>query len=164
MKSNLSQSEKITDGLRRSFKSGDCKMANRACYGYTVVNDGELCINEAEAKIVRWIFNSYLAGDSFGKIAKGLEKQSTCSPTGKAKWNCEAISKLLSNEKYIGSVLLQKTMSFCGTQFSNDGELEKVLIQGHHDAIIAPETFERVQQMKQERAKQPAQGMEMVRY
>ena len=164
MKTNLSQSEKITDGLRRSFKSGDCKMANRVCYGYTVMNDGKLCINEAEAKTVRWIFNSYLAGDSFGKIAANLERMGIVSPSGKMKWNREAISKLLSNEKYIGSVLLQKTMSFCGTQFSNDGKLEKVLIKDHHDAIIAPETFERVQQMKQERAKQPAQGMEMVMY
>lgn len=39
----------------------------------------------------------------------------------------EPISKLLSNEKYIGSALLQKTLSICGAQFKNDGELERVL-------------------------------------
>ncbi|MEG1954384.1 MAG: recombinase family protein, partial [Hydrogenoanaerobacterium sp.] len=98
-------------------------MANRICYGYTTAADGELIINEVEAKIVRFIFDCYLGGDSFGKIAIALEKQGVLSPTGKTKWNREAISKLLSNEKYTGSVLLQKAMSFAGAQFQNDGEL-----------------------------------------
>lgn len=57
----------------------------RVCYGYNTQSDGELVINEAEAKVVRWIFNCYLAGDNFGKIAAGLEKQGVLSPTGKAK-------------------------------------------------------------------------------
>ncbi|MEG1884463.1 MAG: recombinase family protein, partial [Clostridia bacterium] len=130
---SFEQSVKITEGLRKSFQNTDCKMANRICYGYTTATDGELTINEVEAKIVRWIFERYLNGDSFGKIATALEKQGIPSPTGKAKWNREAISKLLSNEKYAGSVLLQKTMSFAGAQFKNDGELDQVLIQGHHE-------------------------------
>ena len=108
------KSEQITEGLRKSFQTADCKMANRPCYGYTVDADGELVVQETEAAVVRWIFDRYLAGDSFGKIAAGLEKQGILSPTGKAKWNREAISKLLSNEKYTGSVLLQKTVSICG--------------------------------------------------
>ncbi|MEG2668817.1 MAG: recombinase family protein, partial [Lachnospiraceae bacterium] len=74
-------------------------------------------------------------------------------PTGKAKWNREAISKLLSNEKYTGSVLLQKTTSFAGTQFQNDGELDQVLIKGHHEPIVTVVDFENVQQMKNERSK-----------
>lgn len=152
------QSEKITEGIRKSFQSTDSKMANRVCYGYATQTDGELVINEAEAKIVRWIFSSYLAGESFGKIAMGLEKQSIISPTGKAKWNREAISKLLSNEKYTGSVLLQKTMSLCGIQFKNDGELERVFIKGHHEAIISPADFDNVQQMKNERSKTQTQN------
>ena len=46
-------------------------------------------------------------------------------------------------------------MSFCGVQFKNDGELEQVLIKNHHDAIIPAQDFERVQQIKNERAKSP---------
>lgn len=156
------QSEKIIEGIRKSFQAVDSKMANRVCYGYTAQPDGELAINENEAAVVQWIFDHYLAGDSFGKIAAGLEKQSILSPTGKAKWNREAISKLLSNEKYTGSVLLQKTMSLCGTQFKNDGELAQVLIKDHHDAIISTEDFQRVQGMKMERSKAPAQEINMT--
>lgn len=157
MNNFINKSNQITEGLRKSFQSAECKMANRACYGYNTRPDGELVINESEAKVVHWIFAHYLAGDSFGKITAELEKQGISSPTGKAKWNREAISKLLSNEKYTGSVLLQKTMSFCGVQFKNDGELEQVLIRNHHEAIIPTQDFERVQQIKKERAKSQTQ-------
>lgn len=163
MNNYFDKSLQITRGLRKSFQSVDCMMANRSCYGYTTFANGELSINETEAAVVRWIFDCYLAGDSFGKIAIGLEKQNVLSPTGKAKWNREAISKLLSNEKYTGSVLLQKTVSFCGTQFANNGELEQVLITNHHDVIIATTDFEKVQRMKSERSKTLTQdrGMKM---
>lgn len=134
-------------------------MANRTCYGYDTSETGELTVNEEQAKAVRWIFERYLAEDSFGKIAKGLEKQSICSPTGKAKWNREAISKLLSNEKYVGMVLLQETMSFCGMQFSNDGKLKKILVKNYHEAIISAEDFELVQRMKQKRSKSQDQSV-----
>lgn len=70
--------------------------------------DGELVIQETEAAVVRWIFVRYLAGDSFGKITAGLEKQGISSPTGKAKWNREAISKLLSNVVYSSRMMGNK--------------------------------------------------------
>lgn len=155
------KSEQITEGLRKSFQTAGCKMANRVCYGYAVDADGELVIQETEAGVVRWIFARYLSGDSFGKITAGLEKQGISSPTGKAKWNREAISKLLSNEKYTGSVLLQKTVSICGVQFQNDGEQNQVLIKGHHEAIISVSDFEKVQQMKAGRSKAQSQKCSM---
>ena len=158
------KSEQIIEGLRKSFQTTDCKMANRPCYGYTVNADGELVIQETEASVVRWIFACYLAGDSFGKIAASLEKQGILSPTGKAKWNREAIFKLLSNEKHTGSMLLQKTVSICGVQFQNDGQQSQVLIKGHHEAIISVSDFEKAQQIKAGWSKGSAQahGMKML--
>jgi hypothetical protein len=144
----IDKSKRITEGVRKSFQSADCKMANRSCYGYDTMPDGELIVNGAEAKVVRWIFERYLSGDSLGKIAAGLQNQNIPYPSGKPKWNREAISKLLSNEKYTGAVLLQKTLSVCGAQFKNEGELEQVLIRNHHDAIIPAEDFAKVQRIK----------------
>lgn len=72
------------------------------------------------------------------------------SPTGKLRWSREATSKLLSNEKYTGCVLLKKTLSVCGTQFKNEGELQQVLIRNHHEAIILAEDFVKVQLIKNE--------------
>lgn len=153
MTNYINKSNVITEGLRKTFQSTDCKMANRRCYGYDILPNGNLTVNQTEAEVVRWIFKRYLAGDSFGKIATGLEQQRALSPTGKAKWSRESISKLLSNEKYAGSVLLQKTMSICGTQLKNEGELDQVLITHHHEVIISAQDFEMVQQIKNERAK-----------
>ena len=93
----IQKSEAIKNGLRKGFQDGSSKMAKRKCYGYEVSSDGELEINPDEAKVVSWIFERYLAGDSLGKIAAGLERQGIPSPTGKPRWNREAIDKLLSN-------------------------------------------------------------------
>ena len=43
-----------------------------------------------KAKVVRWIFERYLAGDSLGKIAAGLKQCGILSPTGRSKWNRQA--------------------------------------------------------------------------
>ena len=127
-------------------------MARRKCYGYDVGSDGELMVNPDEAIVVRWMFGRYLKGDSLGKIAVGLEQQGIPSPTGKAKWNREAIDKLLSNEKYTGRVLLQKTVSTGAAQIDNDGLMERYLYTGTHEAIIDDEMFEAVQEEKQKRS------------
>ena len=129
-------------------------MAKRKCYGYDVSPDSELTINPEEANVVRWIFKQYLAGNSLGKIAAGLEQQGIPSPTGRAKWNREAIDKLLSNEKYTGRVLLQKTISTGAVQIENNGLMERYLYSGTHEAIISDEIFMAVQQKKLNRSKE----------
>ena len=127
-------------------------MAHRKCYGYEVGSNSELAVNPEEAKVVRWIFEQYLAGDSLGKIASGLEQQGIPSPTGRPKWNREAINKLLSNEKYTGRVILQKTISTGTVQIENNGPMERYLYTGSHEAIISDEMFKVVQKEKQKRS------------
>ena len=87
----IQKSEAIKNSLRKGFQDGSSKMACRKCYGYEVGPNGELTVNLKEAKVVRWIFEQYIAGDSLGKIAAGLEQQGIPSPTGRAKWNREAM-------------------------------------------------------------------------
>lgn len=155
------KSEAIKAGLRKGFQDGSSKMARRKCYGYIIGSDGQLVINSDEAQIVRWIFERYLAGDSLGKIGVGLERQGIPSPTGKSKWNREAIDKLLSNEKYTGRVLLQKTISTGASQIENDGLMDRYLYIGTHEAIIADEMFMSVQQEKLTRTKNPEKEVTM---
>ncbi|NBI67134.1 hypothetical protein D1646_09950 [Pseudoflavonifractor sp. 60] len=151
----IQKSEAIKAGLRKGFQDGSSKMARRKCYGYEVGPDGDLTVNPDEAQVVCWIFERYLAGDSLGKIAAGLERQGILSPTGKPKWNREAIDKLLSNEKYTGRVMLQKTISTGAVQIENDGLMERYLYAGTHEAIISDEMFTAVQQEKLSRSKEP---------
>ena len=151
----IQKNEAIRSGLQKGFQDGTSKLAQRKCYGYDVGPDGELTINPDEAAIVRWIFDQYLSGSSLGTIAVDLEKKGILSPTGKSKWNREALNKLLSNEKYTGRVLLQKTVSVGGSQIENDGLMDRYLYTDSHEAIISDEMFQAVQQKKLSRAKNP---------
>ena len=157
----IQKSEAIKNGLQKGFQDGSSKMAKRKCFGYDVGSDGELAINPEEAQVVCWIFEQYLAGNSLGKIAAGLEKQGIPSPTGKPRWNREAIDKLLSNEKYTGRVMLQKTVSTGAVQIENDGLMERYLYTDSHEAIISDEMFQAVQQKKLSRAKNPGNVIAM---
>ena len=58
-------------------------------------------------------------------------------------WHIETVRKILNNEKYYGDVLLQKTYVsdyFTGKQSLNNGELDKYLIEGHHEGIVSKPT------------------------
>ena len=157
----IQKSKAIKAGLRKGFQDGSSKMANRKCYGYEIGPDGELVVNPDEAQIVCWIFEQYLLGKSLGKIAAGLEARGVLSPTGRSKWNREAIDKLLSNEKYTGRVLLQKTVSTGAVQIENNGLMERYLYTGSHEAIISDEMFMAVQQEKLSRSKEPQNHVAM---
>ena len=150
----IQKSEAIKNSLRKGFQDGSSKMAKRKCYGYDINPNGELAVNPDEAKVVCWIFEQYLAGNSLGKIVAGLEKQCIPSPTGRPRWNREAIDKLLSNEKYTGRVLLQKTISTGAVQIENDGLMDWYLYTDTHEAIISDEMFMAVQQEKFNRSKE----------
>ena len=151
----IKKSESIRHDLRKGFQNGTSKLAQRKCYGYDVGPNGDLTINPDEAIIVHWIFDQYLSGSSLGTIAAGLEKKGILSPTGKTNWSREALNKLLSNEKYTGRVLLQKTVSVDGSQIENDGLMDRYLYTDSHKAIISDEMFQAVQQKKLSRAKNP---------
>ena len=90
-----------------------------------------------------------------------MEKQCIPSPTGRPRWNREAIDKLLSNEKYTGRVLLQKTVSTGAVQIENDGLMDRYLYTDAHEAIIPDETFMAVQQEKSSRSKEPQNNIAM---
>ena len=74
---------------------------------------------------------------------------------GKPRWIREALNKLLSNEKYTGCVLLQKTISVDGAKIKNDNFMDRYLYSNSREAIISDEIFRAVQQEKFERTIHP---------
>lgn len=86
----------------------------RIPYGFTLVSGGMLEINRNEADIVCMIFDYYIVGASLGKVADMLYAKQVSSPTGKAKWTRAAVDHLLSNDKYIAIIGLEK---FLDAQF-----------------------------------------------
>lgn len=98
----MTKSDQIRAGLQKSFQSGTSAKASTVCYGYKVSRAGELVIDPAEARTVLFIYHRFINGDSLGKISGALARKSIASPTGKATWSRETISRLLENEKYVG--------------------------------------------------------------
>lgn len=145
-----SLSESIKWGLKRGFESGESKLYTRKCFGYIQGETGELVINEEQAVVVRRIFDLYLRGYSVGMIIKELSCTNTKSPQGKDKWSKRAIQTMLTNEKYVGNVMLGKTYT---GQFPNNqqkinrGEQEQYLLKVAHEPIIISEVFEQVQEI-----------------
>lgn len=146
------RSENIKWGIHAGFRLGTSKLAGRICYGYQKNEHGGLCIHPEQATVVRRIFRLYLDGYSLSGICKELSVCGISSPTGKEKWTPKAIEKLLSNEKYTGNVLLQKTYItdyWNHRQGENTGEFPQFFYENNHPAIIDPSVFEAVQREKE---------------
>lgn len=149
----MSKSEQIRAGLQKSFQSGISAKASIVCYGYKVTNTGKLVIAPIEADIVLFIFHRFMNGDSLGKISDKLARMDIVSPTSRARWSRETISKLLANEKYVGDVVLGKTNVVDGVQVKSHDISKQFIIRGHHPAIIPHELFHIVQEQKRKRSK-----------
>ena len=135
-----SKSADIKWGLQKSFTDPDSKYYQRKCYGYKHDENGRLIIDEKEAEIVRLIFRMSKEGTSLSQIAQILRNQGILSPRGKTVWSRETLRKILANEKYHGTVVLQKTfVANCldHKQVKNIGQLEQYEIVGNHEAIIS---------------------------
>jgi site-specific DNA recombinase len=144
-----STGEAIKWGLKRGFLSGKSKLYSRKCFGYQHDENGELIIDEGQAEVVRLIYDLYLSGKSIVSIIRELEKKSIKSPQGKDTWSKRAIQTVLTNEKYIGHVLLGKTYSGDfpnNKQHINNGEQDQFLMKYAHEPIIEEEKFEQVQE------------------
>jgi DNA invertase Pin-like site-specific DNA recombinase len=151
---SIAKSRGIRWGLTHGFESGTSKLANRVCYGYTNDKEGNLVIDEEKAKNVRLIFDLYLHGYSLSKIVKELKERGVLSPTGKESWTSMAIDKILTNEKYVGNVILQKTYIpdvLKQKQKKNEGEVTRYLYENNHVGIIDQAIFEAVQKERSRR-------------
>lgn len=98
----------------------------RGITGYSY-KDGNLAVNEEEAKLVKRIFETYSDGGSMHGIAKQLNKEKIRSKRN-GLFTTERIKYLLTNKLYIG--------------FIKHG---KVHYPGKHDPIISKDLFDKVQ-------------------
>ena len=145
------RSESIKFGIQNRMRSGRTILNHRQFLGYTKGPDGVLQIVPEEAEIVRKIFELYIQGNGVRKIKKYLEAHGIKTVTGKTEWSTSTIDRMLSNEKYVGQVLMQKTYTpdfLTGKQVKNTGQKEMYLVENAHEPIIDQETFDKVQKMK----------------
>ena len=152
---SFNRSENILWGIEKGMQDGTSKLYNRKCFGYQRNKDGLLEICPEEAEIVRLIFDLYLEGNSILAIVRELESQEILTPAGKKKWCNQSVVKILTNEKYIGNVLLKKTYTegFPNRKRKrNSGEKHQYLAEHVHPEIIPKEIFDAVQAERERRS------------
>ncbi len=141
-------SENSTWGIRRRFEEGKVALNHNRFLGYDKDENGNLIINEKQAKIVRRIYTEFLNGKGTTHIARDLEQDKVKSCSGNTKWYDSTVKSILQNEKYKGDALLQKTytVDFLSKKREiNNGEVPQYYVEESHPAIIDIETWEAVQ-------------------
>ena len=149
-------SENCTWGQRKRFADGKVTVPFKRFLGYDRGEDGNLVVNPEQAEVVRRIYGMFLKGMTPHGIAKTLTDEGVPTPAGKSQWGQTTIKSILSNEKYKGDALLQKT--FCEDFLTkkmktNQGEVPQYYVENNHEAIIDAETFEMVQRELARRTK-----------
>ena len=142
-------SENVAWGKRAKCEEGKVYLPYKQFLGYEKGPDGQPQIVEDQAETVRYIYKLFLDGLMPSGIAKKLTAQRIPSPAGKQRWQPGTVESILTNEKYKGDALLQKT--FCVDFLTkkmkrNEGELPQYYVEQSHPAIVSPEVFDEVQQ------------------
>ena len=147
-----SESESIRENVRRglhmAYAQGTVTIPSNT-YGFCEGENGDIAIDPEQAPVIRSIYQWFLDGSSLQMIGKRLENQGTPSPKGKEKWSIATIRSILSNVKYKGDVLLQKTYKpslFSDHAIENNGDLPKYYIAGCLPQILEPDIFDRAQE------------------
>jgi site-specific DNA recombinase len=141
-------SENVTWGHRKRFADGKVSFAYSRVLGLEKGPDGNIVVNQEQAKIVKLIFRRFLEGMTPHSIAVELTEMGIKSPGGKDKWNGATVRRMLSNEKYKGDALLQKEFTVDYLQKKakkNEGEVPQYYVEGNHEAIIEPSVYDLVQ-------------------
>lgn len=149
-------SENCTWGQRKRFADGKVSVPFQRFLGYDRGPDGNLVVNREQAVIVKRIYSLFLQGMTYHGIADTLTKDGIPTPGGKKKWSISTVKSILSNEKYKGDALLQKsyTVDFLTKKTKvNEGEIPQYYVEDNHEAIVDPEVFEMVQREMAKRGK-----------
>ena len=104
-------SDNVKWSLMQNFKNGKPTINLDRMLGYDMGSNGEWVINEEQAAVVREIYNMYLCGLSAHRIAALMNEKGMLTINGN-KWTAKGILHiLLRNEKYVGDLTMQKTIT-----------------------------------------------------
>lgn len=142
-------SKNVSWGIHQSFKNGNVPMQYQRFLGYKKGKNDKPEIIPEEAEIVKEIYRNYLDGMSLNMIVDRLNEKGLTTKGKKSPYRKEVVQRILTNEKYTGDALLQKTyVTDCITKKTrkNNGELPMYLVKNHHEPIISHADFNRVQE------------------
>jgi site-specific DNA recombinase len=154
--------ERVTRGKQLRLAQGQLLGCGVHTFGYdyirkTPTSRPQMIINEREAKIVRYLFETY-AREQIGldRIAKRLEDMGAITKTGKKLWRRSFLKTVLRNETYLG-VKYYNTVrvirEYANPIYDIKHSTKKGIKRNREDwigvevpAIISQELFDRVQE------------------
>ena len=155
-------SKKIKSVKRDKQRKGQF-IGGKPMYGYKMhpTEKNKIVIDEEAAPVVRRIFALALSGMSCRQIASSLNSDNVLSPAAYAKlpvskpgpytglWSSERISEMLQNETYIGNMVQGRMVkiSYKSKKCLRQSPENWVVVEGTHEPIIDPETFQKVQML-----------------
>ena len=161
-------SKKIRAVKRSKGMSGK-PVTSKPVYGYLMDEDENFIIDEEAAPVVKQIYSLCLAGNGPTKIARMLTEQQIPTPgtleyrrTGstrryhpgyECKWAANTVVHILENREYTGCLVNFKTttQSYKCSKIIYNSEDKQAVFENHHEIIIDPATWERVQELRKQR-------------
>ena len=146
---SASISQNIRLGIQYRFQQGIPMINCSRFLGYDKDRKGRLVINEAQAAVVRRVYRDFLDGFSMDMIAGDLRREGVRSGGGCTSWHTSSVRYILTNEKYAGDLLLQKTLieDFLTHRLvRNKGQLPQYYVENAHSPIIPHSVFERARE------------------
>ena len=166
-------SKKVRSTFRTKQQAGQF-IGAFACYGYKkdVADHNKIVVDEPAAEIVRRIFSLYLSGVGQQTIAKKLNEEGIPSPSAykkmqglnytngsvdenNAHWSYKSIHNILCNRIYTGFMVQNKTFrQLCKKKAIELPKEQWIVVPDTHEAIIDPDTFDRVQMLLSQNVRQ----------
>ncbi|MCJ1655200.1 recombinase family protein [Staphylococcus sp. NRL 16/872] len=123
--------------------------------GYNNIPDNkkELMINQHEANIVKYIFESYAKGHGYRKIANALNHKGYVTKKGNP-FSISAVTYILSNPFYIGKIQFAKYKDWNDKRRKGLND-NPVIAEGKHTPIISQDLWDKVQARKKQVSEKP---------
>ncbi|MGD3159712.1 cassette chromosome recombinase CcrB [Staphylococcus haemolyticus] len=123
--------------------------------GYNNIPDNkkELMINQHEANIVKYIFESYAKGHGYRKIANALNHKGYVTKKGNP-FSISAVTYILSNPFYIGKIQFAKYKDWNDKRRKGLND-KPVITEGKHSPIIGKNLWDKVQARKKQVSEKP---------
>ena len=137
-------SENIKWGKRRRYEKGCVEsLALANLYGYRKAG-GKLAVDEAEAAVIRRIYSEFLDGLNYEQISQRLNADGIPTRRGNDVWFNRTVMNVLTNEKYMGDCLFQKTFHIdpiSHKKVPNKGQLPQYYLEDCVPAIVSKEVW-----------------------
>lgn len=138
------KSTSIKWAIRNRFANKIPRMVD--LYGFD--REGEELTPNQESEVVKKMYQIIADGGGVSDVLNYLEEKKIPSPTGKERWTRSTVMYILTNERYNGDVVMQKTLTvdlFSHKAVKNRGQIPKYVYRDHHDGIVSKQQWMAVQ-------------------